>query len=71
MAEIKDPRSRFESLDGRQNTGKRTLMNALLGEKISMVSQKANATRKRIIAIVMHKENQIIFVDTPGLHEKE
>jgi len=46
-------------------------MNALLGEKIALVSQKANATRKRLNAIVMHGEDQIIFVDTPGLHEKE
>ena len=61
----------FVAIVGRPNAGKSTLMNALLGEKISMVSQKANATRKRINAIVMHKKNQIIFVDTPGLHEKE
>jgi GTP-binding protein Era len=46
-------------------------MNSLLGEKIAMVSQKANATRKRSNAIVMHKDTQIIFIDTPGLHEKE
>jgi len=61
----------FVSLIGRPNAGKSTLMNSLLGEKIAMVSQKANATRKRSNAIVMHEETQIIFVDTPGLHEKE
>ncbi len=61
----------FVSLIGRPNAGKSTLMNSLLGEKIAMVSQKANATRKRSNAIVMHKDAQIIFVDTPGLHEKE
>jgi GTPase len=61
----------FVSLIGRPNAGKSTLMNSLLGEKIAMVSQKANATRKRSNAIVMHKNAQIIFVDTPGLHEKE
>ncbi len=61
----------FVSLIGRPNAGKSTLMNSLLGEKIAMVSQKANATRKRSNAIVMHKDTQIIFVDTPGLHEKE
>ncbi|MDF1881583.1 GTPase Era [Sulfurimonas sp. MAG313] len=79
MAEIKNThnnnneeiRSGFVAVVGRPNAGKSTLMNALLGEKISMVSQKANATRKRINAIVMHKENQLIFIDTPGLHEKE
>ncbi|WP_457746160.1 GTPase Era [Sulfurimonas sp.] len=61
----------FVSLIGRPNAGKSTLMNSLLGEKIAMVSQKANATRKRSNAIVMHGNTQIIFVDTPGLHEKE
>ncbi|OQX58772.1 MAG: GTPase Era [Helicobacteraceae bacterium 4484_230] len=61
----------FVALIGRPNAGKSTLMNWLLGEKIAMVSQKANATRKRLNAIVMHKGDQIIFVDTPGLHQKE
>lgn len=61
----------FVALVGRPNAGKSTLLNALLGEKIALVSQKANATRKRLNAIVMHNDDQIIFVDTPGLHEKE
>lgn len=61
----------FVAIVGRPNAGKSTLMNHILGEKIALVSQKANATRKRSQAIVMHKENQIIFIDTPGLHQKE
>lgn len=61
----------FVALIGRPNAGKSTLLNALLGEKIALVSQKANATRKRLNAIVMHHSDQIIFVDTPGLHERE
>lgn len=61
----------FAAIIGRPNAGKSTLLNALLGEKIAMVSQKANATRRRLNAIVMHGEDQLIFVDTPGLHEKE
>jgi len=61
----------FVSLIGRPNAGKSTLMNSLLGENIAMVSQKANATRRRSNAIVMHEDTQIIFVDTPGLHERE
>ena len=69
--DLDETRAGFVSLIGRPNAGKSTLMNSLLGEKIAMVSQKANATRKRSNAIVMHKNNQIIFVDTPGLHEKE
>ncbi len=66
-----ETRAGFVALIGRPNAGKSTLMNSLLGEKIAMVSQKANATRKRSNAIVMHKNTQIIFIDTPGLHEKE
>ena len=61
----------FVSLIGRPNAGKSTLMNSLLGENIAMVSHKANATRRRSNAIVMHEDTQIIFVDTPGLHERE
>ena len=64
-------RAGFVSLIGRPNAGKSTLMNSLLGEKIAMVSQKANATRRRSNAIVMVEDTQIIFVDTPGLHERE
>lgn len=66
-----DTKAGFVALIGRPNAGKSTLMNSLLGEKIAMVSQKANATRKRSNAIVMHNNTQIIFVDTPGLHERE
>jgi len=61
----------FVALIGRPNAGKSSLLNWLLGEKIAMVSHKAQATRKRLKAIVMHKNAQIIFVDTPGIHEKE
>jgi len=61
----------FVALVGRPNAGKSTMLNWILGEKIAMVSQKANATRRRMNAIVMHHDDQIIFVDTPGLHEKE
>ena len=61
----------FVSLIGRPNAGKSTLMNSLLGEKIAMVSQKANATRRRSNAIVMYEDTQIIFIDTPGIHERE
>ena len=64
-------RAGFVSLIGRPNAGKSTLMNSLLGEKIAMVSQKANATRRRSNAIVMLEDTQVIFIDTPGLHERE
>ena len=68
---MKPTKAGFVALIGRPNAGKSTMMNWLLGEKIAIVSQKANATRKRVNAIVMHDENQIILVDTPGLHERE
>ncbi len=61
----------FVAVVGRPNAGKSTLLNWLLGEKIALVSHKAQATRKRLYAIVMHKDAQIIFIDTPGLHQKE
>jgi len=61
----------FVAVVGRPNAGKSTLLNHLAGEKLAMVSQKAQATRKRMNIIVMHGAAQIIFVDTPGLHEKE
>jgi len=65
------PKSGFVGILGKPNAGKSTLLNWLLGEKIALVSNKENASRKRVNAIVMHKDNQIILVDTPGLHEKE
>jgi GTP-binding protein Era len=61
----------YVSTIGRPNAGKSSLLNWLVGEKINMVSHKANATRKRSNTIVMHGGDQIIFVDTPGLHENE
>lgn len=64
-------KSGFISLIGRTNAGKSSLLNYLLGEDISMVSHKANATRRKVNGIVMHGENQLIFVDTPGLHQSE
>lgn len=64
-------KSGFVSLIGRTNAGKSSLVNYLLGEDISMVSHKINATRRKINAIVMNGEDQIIFIDTPGLHESQ
>ena len=61
----------YVSVVGRPNAGKSSLLNWLVGEKIAMVSHKANATRKRSNVIVMHEDDQVIFVDTPGIHETE
>ncbi|MCT7910654.1 GTPase Era [Arcobacter lacus] len=61
----------YVSVVGRPNAGKSSLLNWLVGEKIAMVSHKANATRKRSNIIVMHEDDQVIFIDTPGIHETE
>ncbi len=61
----------FVSVIGRPNAGKSSLLNWLIGEKIAMVSHKANATRKRSNIIAMHNNAQIIFVDTPGITKRE
>lgn len=66
-----DTKAGFVAVVGRPNAGKSTLLNHLVGEKLAMVSKKAQATRKRMNIIVMHDDTQIIFVDTPGIHEKE
>ncbi len=69
--EDKETKAGFVAVVGRPNAGKSTLLNHIVGEKLAMVSKKAQATRKRMNIIVMHEKTQIIFVDTPGLHEKE
>ena len=66
-----DTKAGFVAVVGRPNAGKSTLLNHVVGEKLAMVSKKAQATRKRMNIIVMHEDTQIIFVDTPGIHEKE
>jgi len=66
-----DTKAGFVAVVGRPNAGKSTLLNYMVGEKLAMVSKKAQATRKRMNIIVMHEDAQIIFVDTPGIHQKE
>ena len=59
----------FVAVVGPPNAGKSTLSNALVGQKVAIVTQKAQTTRMRLRAVVMHNEAQIILVDTPGIFE--
>ena len=58
----------FVSLTGRTNVGKSTLLNSLFGKKIAITSRKPQTTRNRILGIFSENNNQIVFLDTPGVH---
>lgn len=62
-------KSGFVTIIGKPNVGKSTLMNQMLGQKISIMSNKPQTTRNRIQAICSQSDYQIIFIDTPGIHK--
>ncbi|HYL99346.1 MAG TPA: GTPase Era [Blastocatellia bacterium] len=63
------PRSGFVAIIGRPNSGKSTLLNALVGEKVAIVSDKPQTTRWRVKGILTNVKGQIVFIDTPGIHK--
>ncbi len=64
-------KSGYVAIIGKPNVGKSTLLNRLIGQKISITSKKPQTTRHRIIGIDTEKKTQIIYVDTPGMHGKQ
>jgi len=67
--ENKGFRSGFVAILGRPNVGKSSIMNHFVGEKVAIVSNKAQTTRSRILGVATKEDVQIVFVDTPGLHK--
>lgn len=62
-------RSGFVTLVGRPNVGKSTLLNKILGEKVSIVSDKPQTTRSQVRGVLHRKDLQLVFMDTPGIHK--
>lgn len=67
--ENKNFKSGFITIIGRPNVGKSTLLNRFVGQKVAIMSDKAQTTRNRIQGVVTDDESQIVFIDTPGIHK--
>jgi GTP-binding protein Era len=67
-AEAADVRSGFVAVVGRPNVGKSTLVNQMVGTKVSITSSRPNTTRHRILGVLHRPDAQVVFVDTPGIH---
>src|SRR5699024_528211 len=65
----KEHHSGFVTMVGRPNVGKSTLLNQIIGEKVSIISDKIQTTRQAIQGIYSEEDAQIIFIDTPGIHK--
>ena len=63
-----ETKTAFIMITGKPNVGKSTLINALAGEKIAIVSKRPQTTRNRITGVVTRGNAQYVFIDTPGLH---
>ena len=62
-------KSGFVSIIGLPNVGKSTILNKIIGEKISIVTEKSQTTRNSVYGIYNDDESQIVFIDTPGIHK--
>ncbi len=71
MSEQKNHKAGFVSIIGKPNVGKSTLMNQLVGEKLSIITSKAQTTRHRIMGILSGEDFQIVYSDTPGILKPE